>query len=70
MEKMYNCCEQYDSPYDACVTGLKVKVCKGVIILIAIHFNNFIEIPKLAIDVLDLKCNIIYKSSFSLHGDI
>ena len=23
---MYNYCEQDDSPYDACVTGLKVKV--------------------------------------------
>ena len=33
-----------------------------------ILFNNLIEIPKLSIDVLDLKFNIIFKSSFLLHG--
>ena len=26
MEKSCYCCKQHDSPYDACVTGLKVKV--------------------------------------------
>ena len=29
MEKSCYCCNQHDSSYDACVTGLKVKVSNG-----------------------------------------